>query len=96
MKERNLRIQDIMRNSNLIHEHATKTPDKVLLHYQDTLVACSIHDIQTFPETFARNALLDQLSHLKHGQVVIGCYATELGERADFLSFVVELKQKNN
>ena len=80
-------IQKMIMNGTLIHEHVNKTPDNVLLNHQDTYISCSIADIKLFRQTQARDALLDQLSNIKTGQVVIGCYVNE-----DFLSYVVELK----
>lgn len=80
-------IDKMILNGTLIHEHMKKTPDNVLLNHQNTYISCSITDIKSFRQTQARDALLDQLSNIKNGQVVIGCYVND-----DFLSYVVELK----
>lgn len=84
-------IQKILTtNGSVIHEHVQKTPSHVLLHYGHELISCSIDNIlNTFEQTNARDAMLDQMAKKKEDEAVVACYAEN-----DFLSYVVQLRKK--
>ena len=88
MEKRMLSLQCLLTQGNVIKEHMDTFPEKVLMISNGTLVSCSVDEVKTFHETAARNALLDQMTHLKEGQVAVASY-----EDDDFLSHVITLNQ---